>query len=119
MKGTSDVVRRCLDCGCDVVNLSALDEESARSLLAQQTATSCVRFRYVRGEVVFSRVRRAVATAAAAAVLLAAAAGSADTATPTPAPRPRGKGEPKKRPTTEKPPKKEESGWDTGLTAPF
>ena len=41
MEGRSDVVRRCVDCGCDVVNLSALDETTARALLEQQTTQAC------------------------------------------------------------------------------
>jgi hypothetical protein len=84
MTGRSGVVRRCGDCGCDVVNLSALDERSARELLEQQTEEKCVRYRYVRGEIVFAKMRRTMAIAAAAAVLLATTPGGADTSTPNP-----------------------------------
>jgi hypothetical protein len=89
MDGGGDVVRRCEDCGHDVVNLSALDELTARSLLEQQTAPACVRYRYERGRIVFARARRGLAMAAAAAVLLAAAPSIADTSAPPPPPPPR------------------------------
>ena len=82
MQGGGGTVRRCGDCGCDVVNLSSLDEETARALLEQQRAVACVRYRVERGQIVFAKVRRAVAMAAAAAVLLLPPAAGADTSIP-------------------------------------
>jgi hypothetical protein len=87
MQGSSSV-RSCDDCGCKVLNLSSLDEESAKELLARRQGRVCVRFRSRKGKVVFSKVRRAVAVAAAA--LLIASPAAADT-TPPPAPEKRSK----------------------------
>jgi hypothetical protein len=120
MEGGGEVVRRCTDCGCDVVNLSSLDEETARTLLAQRRTTGCVSYRWVRGEIVFSKVRNAVAAAAAAAVFLAAAPGSADTALPAPQVKPpqrqsKGKGDAaKKRSGVKRPKKERDHGEDDG-----
>jgi hypothetical protein len=92
-------VRRCGGCGCDVVNLSSLDEASARELLSQRTAEVCVSYRHARGKIRFARTRNALAVAAAAAVLLAGAPGRADTSVPPPKPQREKKHKaPKKKP---------------------
>jgi hypothetical protein len=89
-------VRSCHDCGCQVLNLSSLDEESASTLLAEGRARVCVRYRSRRGKVLFSKTRNALAVAAAA--LLIASSAAADTSVPPPQPGKRAKVEaPKKR----------------------
>ena len=81
-----DVVRRCDGCARDVVNLSALDEPTARTLLAERTTKACVRYRHEGGRIVFARRVRGLAIATAAVVLLSAIPAVADTATPEPQP---------------------------------
>jgi hypothetical protein len=109
------VVRRCHDCSCDVVNLSSLDELTARALLEQQTAPACVSYRYQRGKIVFAKTRRTLAMAAAAAVLLAAVPGGADTSKPSPAPQRRREKRHAKKPAPPAPsPKKPEDDLDDG-----
>jgi hypothetical protein len=116
------VVRRCHDCERDVVNLSALDEATARTLLAGQTETACVRYRHEGGRIVFARKVRELAVAAAAAVLLASVPAGADTTTPppqphhpTPASRRHKRGEDKKH---EPPAPKKDDGSDGGVLLP-
>jgi hypothetical protein len=83
------VVRRCHDCERDVVNLSALDEATAATLLREQSVTACVRYDCAPGSTIkFARRAGTLAVAAAAAVLLAAPVAGADTATPGPLPGP-------------------------------
>lgn len=97
------VVRRCHDCHRDVVNLSALDEATAKALLAEQTSGACVRYRQERGRIVFARKVGRLAVAAATVALLGGTAAQADTSTPgppapsgTPAPRRHKRGDDKK-----------------------
>jgi hypothetical protein len=77
-------VRHCDDCDRKVVNLSSLDEKSARSLLAQRSAPVCVHYRHLDGKIQFAKRTRAVAFAAAAAILLASAPARTDTSPPEP-----------------------------------
>ncbi len=119
MQGGGTVVRRCGDCGCDVVNLSALDEETAHALLEQRRGVACVRYRVERGQIVFAKVRRAVAMAAAAAVLLTAAAAGADTSIPNPPPRRRSSGPVKKSPPLHTPKKPKVDEYDGKIDPHF
>jgi hypothetical protein len=118
-----DVVRRCHDCERDVVNLSALDEATAATLLRERSATACVRYDHQRGKVVFAKRVGRLAVAAAAAVLIGSAPAGADTTTPPtptpkPAPRHHKRGDDKKRPA---PPKKHDAtddGAEGGVLVP-
>lgn len=91
-------VRKCDECDHAVVNLSALDEASARALLERDRGGLCVRYRVKRGHVVFAKVARGVALAAAAAVMLAAEPARA--ADPPPSPPPLRKKQSKKKKKT-------------------
>jgi hypothetical protein len=91
-----DAVRTCHDCDCPVVNLSSLDESSARTLLRESTGPACVRYRYRGGHIVFAKARRALAIAAAAAVLLGPPA-RADTTPPPPRGKKQGDKQQKKK----------------------
>jgi hypothetical protein len=114
-------VRRCHECERDVVNLSALDEATARTLLDGRTTTACVRYRHEGGRIVFARRVRQLAVAAAAAVLLGTTPAAADTTTPQPQPHPPApsrhkRGEDKKR--TPPPAPKKDDGAEGGVLVP-
>ena len=115
-------VRRCHDCERDVVDLSTLDEATARTLLAERTTTACVRYRHEGGRIVFARRVRELAVAAAAAVLLGGAPAGADTTTPpvhepppARAPSRHKRGEDKKRTP---PARKKDDGSEGGIIIP-
>ena len=118
MEGGGTTVRHCGDCGCDVVNLSSLDEVTASALLEQQRDVACVRYRVERGRIVFAKVRRAVAMAAAAAVLLLPPVAGADTSIPNPPPRRRATGPVKKPPPLRTPKKPKVEEYDGKLVPP-
>lgn len=102
MRG-DNTVRHCDDCDRKVVNLSSLDEKSARSLLAQRTAPVCVHYRKVDGKIEFAKRTRAVAFAAAAAILLASAPARTDTSPPEPPKKHESKKERKRKEPNKKP----------------
>src|SRR6516225_5688276 len=114
------VVRHCHHCDREVVNLSALDEATAKTLLAEQRVTACVRYDHKSGRVVFARRAGELAVAAAAALLLAAVPAGADTTTPhphpspAPAPRRQKRGDDKKRPPPPAPKKTDDDGSEGG-----
>jgi hypothetical protein len=109
-------VRHCQECDRDVVDLSSLDEASARTLLSERTVQACVRYRVVGGRIAFARTRQILAVAAAAAVLLAAAPSHADNTTPPPKEAPPA---PTKKRAAKKPKKHEHSDDKMGLLDRF
>jgi hypothetical protein len=112
-------VRSCDDCGCQVLNLSSLDEESAGTLLAEPRGRVCVRYRSRRGKILFSKARNALAAAAAA--LLIASSAAADTSVPPPQPGKRVKApaaEKRRAEVKKKHAKRDEDVMDMGLMPP-